>query len=73
MGGLLVVGAAPGACKKIRYRSELDAKIALSRTFRMRKNVQNSHEEERYYQCRRCRGWYLTSLPAELWRIDERS
>lgn len=46
-------------CAKRRYRSEIDAMIALS-------NAGNSHDgraktEVRCYRCPKCGGWHLTS------------
>jgi hypothetical protein len=46
-------------CAKRRYRSEIDALIALS-------NAGNAHDgrakaEVRHYRCPKCKGWHLTS------------
>jgi hypothetical protein len=41
--------------QKIRYRNELDAKIALWSTSR------RDRDECRYYRCPRCGGFHLTS------------
>lgn len=45
-------------CPKVRYRSKLDAKIALSRTQQSRAS---KREEARVYHCPNCKGWHLTS------------
>lgn len=47
------------SCAKRRYRSEIDAMIALS-------SAGNSHDgrgktERRAYRCPKCKGWHLTS------------
>jgi hypothetical protein len=42
---------------KVRYRTLLDAKIALLRIDRG-----NEPQERRYYKCPRCRGWHLTKM-----------
>lgn len=43
---------------KVRYRTSLDAKIALAKTHRSRKP---KRDEKRYYRCPYCDGWHLTS------------
>lgn len=46
------------ACKrtgKVRYRTELDAKIRLA------KLQWKDHGEKRCYRCPFCRGWHTTS------------
>lgn len=46
-------------CKKARFSDELGAKIALEKQHR------NGHKKPkecvRYYPCKRCRGYHLTS------------
>ncbi len=42
-------------CVKVRFRTELDAKIALAAVLRRDKG------EKRIYRCPRCKGWHLTS------------
>lgn len=44
--------------RKIRYRTKLDAKLALASTQRSRNP---RREEHRYYRCPACKGWHLTS------------
>lgn len=44
--------------RKIRYRTKLDAKLALASTQRSRNP---RREERRYYRCPACKGWHLTS------------
>lgn len=56
--------------RKIRYRDELGAQIALSSiNARLRKKNRN---ESRIYRCPGCNGWHLTSTPknAELMLED---
>lgn len=43
---------------KVRYRTLLDAKIALADTHR---NPKSKRDEKRYYRCPYCDGWHLTS------------
>jgi hypothetical protein len=40
---------------KVRFRTELDVKIALAARVRRDKG------EQRYYFCNPCKGWHLTS------------
>lgn len=49
-------------CAKVRYRTEIDAKIALSRaeTTGARRSDEK-RKEARAYRCPRCNGWHLTS------------
>lgn len=47
-----------GRPKKVRYSSELNAKIALAST-QGRRN--SAREECRVYKCPHCFGWHLTS------------
>lgn len=49
------------ACVKIRYRSEVDAALDLSR---IRAASNHSHIPVRVYRCGFCFGWHLTSRPA---------
>lgn len=45
-------------CRKIRFRTELEAKIALPRS----QFKQSSKREEcRVYRCPNCHGWHMTS------------
>lgn len=44
--------------RKIRYRNELDAKLALASTQRSRNP---RRKERRYYRCPECKSWHLTS------------
>lgn len=50
---------------KIRYRTHLDAKLALLRTTR-NTDSRRAKDEKRAYSCPDCRGWHLTSLTT--WR-----
>lgn len=45
-------------CRKVRYRTQLDAKIVLARL------TWKDRDERRAYPCQRCRGWHLTSQEA---------
>lgn len=45
-------------CTKVRYRTKLDAMIALASTQR---SQETKREERRFYRCPDCRGWHLTS------------
>ncbi|KFI50058.1 hypothetical protein [Bifidobacterium biavatii] len=49
------------SCGKIRYSTELDAKIALASTRRARRGAVSAKEECRYYLCPQCHGYHLTS------------
>lgn len=53
-------------CNKVRYRSEVDAMLALMRTQgkrgKARKNGRVKRAEMRAYECK-CKGWHLTSAP----------
>ena len=51
-----MLGMKPKRCKKIRYKTEVDAKIALA--FMPDKP---KRKECRAYQCPKCRGFHLTS------------
>lgn len=51
-------------CKKRRYNTEVDAKIALAvvRADRERKNPKRKRPaEKKYYRCPYCKGFHLTS------------
>lgn len=51
-------------CTKRRYRTELDAKIALASTARKAATGRKQHDnrdECRTYRCPVCKGWHLTS------------
>ena len=51
-------------CGKVRYRTELDAKIALAR-FSRKRHERRPKNERRPYKCPVCRGWWhLTSQGA---------
>lgn len=50
-------------CGKVRFRTELDAKIALAGTQRQRRGRARTKEEKRYYRCPQCHGYHLTSKP----------
>lgn len=43
-------------CEKVRYYSELTAKVALWKVQRKREDA-----ERRHYRCKPCRAWHLTS------------
>lgn len=45
-------------CRKIRYRDEIAANLALAKLQRQGKT---GHDETRAYRCEKCGGWHLTS------------
>lgn len=47
-------------CAKVRYRTELDAKIALANT-QHRDNPKRAKTEKRAYWCHICHAYHLTS------------
>ena len=49
-------------CTKRRFRSEIDAKIVLSRVQWQDKPTREK-VEQRVYRCNICRGYHLTSQP----------
>lgn len=50
----------PRACRKIRYKDEIAARVALARTTRA-DGSRREKREQRAYRCTTCRGWHLTS------------
>lgn len=59
-------------CHKIRYRTEVDAKIALSSTaYAANKNSSEKRKESRIYRCPRCAGFHLTSQGRRSGERDE--
>ena len=51
------------SCGKVRFRTELDAKIALSGARRQRRGSTQAKDVRRYYLCPQCHGYHLTSKP----------
>lgn len=51
------------ATGKLRYRSQIDAGIALGRAIQARTVAGNEHVECRTYRCPSCGDWHLTSKP----------
>ena len=51
------------ACGKVRFKTELDAKIALAGARRQRRGPARQKDEQRYYRCPECHGYHLTSKP----------
>jgi hypothetical protein len=47
--------------RKVRYPSQIDAKLALVRT------RAKDRDEKRYYYCRQCGGYHLTSKEWKPW------
>ncbi|MFA7265753.1 MAG: hypothetical protein WC054_05525 [Candidatus Nanopelagicales bacterium] len=45
-------------CRKVRYRDQIAALLALAVLDRQAKN---GHDEQRAYRCPNCKGWHLTS------------
>lgn len=56
-------------CNKITYSNEKDAKFELKK---IRQNIQEHKKPERCYECEKCGGWHLTSIPYERWEIIKR-
>lgn len=52
-----------GKCGKRRYRTELDAKIALWSTSKARN--EEKRKENRHYYHKACKGWHITSMTQE--------
>lgn len=51
-----------GKCgTKLRFGDEADAKVALAQAQQRRKRFNNQDQEKRYYSCKRCEGFHLTS------------
>ncbi len=51
------------AARKRRYPSEAEAQAALV-DVTMRRNEGRAHRAEcRFYECKKCKGWHLTSNP----------
>lgn len=46
-----------GKCRKVRYRTELAAKIALAGV-----NRRTADQERDYYFHKRCHAWHLTKM-----------
>lgn len=49
-------------CPKIRYRTRLDAQLALARCALGESRGNARRQEVRTYRCPRCGGWHLTSM-----------
>lgn len=49
-------------CGKRRYRSSIEAKIALA-DIQMKDSTNRAKQELRTYYCKHCSGWHLTSKP----------
>lgn len=47
-------------CVKVRYRTEVDAKIAMA-NIGAKDNPARAKTERRAYRCPKCAGWQLTS------------
>jgi hypothetical protein len=52
-------------CKKVRYKNQISAMIALSKIF---KNNSNDHDESRVYRCPDCKGFHTTKTKAPSWK-----
>lgn len=48
---------------KVRYPTDLEAAKALKRFASARAEHGNGHAETRFYRCRKCNGFHLTSQP----------
>jgi hypothetical protein len=55
-------GGGTARCTKWRYRTRVDALLALARIQR-RDSSGREKQEQRAYHCSRCFGWHLTSRP----------
>lgn len=55
-----------GCAGKVRYRTRIDALIALADTTK-RKPMRTDKDERRPYRCESCFGWHLTSWSTR-WR-----
>ena len=51
-----------GVTGKIRYRSDIDAKIVLSE-IQHKDSSRRPKIETKVYNCPHCKGWHLTSKP----------
>lgn len=47
-------------CKKRRFPSKIDAKMAMA-DIMARDSTSRSHQEKRIYFCPKCKGYHLTS------------
>jgi hypothetical protein len=54
----------PMCGRKLRYRDEIAAKMALA-TIAAQDKSHRDKTEQRAYRCSRCRGWHLTSMTKE--------
>src|SRR6478735_5334226 len=61
-GCAMTKGTGPARCTKWRYRSRVDALLALAR-IQYRDSSNRDKQEQRAYRCTRCFGWHLTSRP----------
>ena len=48
-------------CRKRRFRTRIDAQMALLRTQAKADRGHPRRHERRYYRCPHCAGWHLTS------------
>lgn len=48
-------------CHKVRYKDDLDAKIALA-NIKHKDSSRRPKQECRVYHCPRCKGWHTTSM-----------
>ena len=48
-------------CKKVRFRDEIGAKLALAQ-IRWKDKPNRPKQETRVYKCPECHGWHLTSM-----------
>ncbi len=52
------------ATDKVIYPSEKDAKHEINK---IKSYMQGGKKPERAYECEKCGGWHLTSIPHEQW------
>lgn len=64
--GLITSPVLKVTCEKIIYISKKEAKLEINR---IKLKVQENKKPIRTYECEKCGGWHLTSIPIEDWNI----
>lgn len=62
--GKIIAPKLEKTCEKITYISEKDAKFEINK---IREKEQEHKKPVRAYECQKCGGWHLTSIPFEKW------
>lgn len=62
--GKIITPELKKVCEKITYVSEKDAKYEINK---IREKEQEHKKPVRAYECVKCSGWHLTSIPFEQW------